>query len=110
MPPAYSVEVQAKIPATLCAIHNSIWQFDPSEGQVPADNIGSFGYGNNNEDIGGNDDTSDAGERKLQRICGEIIKRFWQKEGGLTAQMRIHKRNHLALMNGMRKMRVIKDE
>ena len=65
MPPAYSVEVQAKIPAALCAIHNFIWQFDPSEGQVPADNIGSFGYGNRNEDIGGNNDRSDARREKI---------------------------------------------
>ena len=65
LPPAYSVEVQAKIPAALCAIHNFIRQFDPSEGQVPADNIGSFGYVNSNEDTGGDDDMSDARREKI---------------------------------------------
>ena len=65
MPPAYSVEVQARIPVALCAIHNFIQKFDPSEGQVPADNIGSFGYGNSNEDIGGNNDRSDARREKI---------------------------------------------
>ena len=48
-------------------------------------------------------------KRKLLRICGEIIKIFWQKEGCLT-QMMIHRRNYLALVNGMRNIRVIKDE
>ena len=50
------------------------------------------------------------GGRKLQRTCGEIIKGFWKKEECLTTQMRIHKRSHLALMNGMKNMRIIKDE
>ena len=70
--------MQAKISAALCAIHNFIQQFDPSEGQIPADSIGSFGYGNSNEDIRGNDDRSDA---RREKIAEDMWKRFLAERG-----------------------------
>ena len=57
IPPAYSPEFQARIPAALCTIHNFIWEFDSSEGKLSADNF-SFGDGDTNgytEASGGND-------------------------------------------------------
>ena len=57
IPPAYSPELQAKISAAFCTIHNIIWEFDFSEGKLPANNF-SLGYGDTNGDTeasGGND-------------------------------------------------------
>ena len=39
LPPAYSPELQAKIPAALCTIHNVIQELDASEGKLPAENV-----------------------------------------------------------------------
>ena len=77
MPPAYSVEVQARIPAALCAIHNFIQQFYPTEGQVPADNIGFFGYGNSYKDTG--DDMSDARREKIAEGMWRLSRDFGRK-------------------------------
>ena len=48
--PAYSTEVQARIPAELCVIHNLIQKLDSSEGNLPAETV-SFGYGGSDEEI-----------------------------------------------------------
>jgi hypothetical protein len=37
LPPAYAMEIQAQIPAALCALHNYIRLRDHSEGHLPAD-------------------------------------------------------------------------
>ena len=67
-----------RIPAAVCAINNFIREFDPSKGQVPADNIGSFGNGNRNEDTGGND-RSDARKEK-------IAEDMWRDYQGILAE------------------------
>ena len=50
--------MQARIPDTLCVIHNIIWKLDSSEGNLPAKNV-SFGFEGIDKDIGGNNDGSD---------------------------------------------------
>jgi hypothetical protein len=37
LPPKYSVDVQAHIPAALCAIHNFIAKHNPGEASLPED-------------------------------------------------------------------------
>ena len=34
--PEYSLEIQARIPAALCAVHNFIWVHDSNEGEHPS--------------------------------------------------------------------------
>lgn len=60
--PEYPPEVQARIPAALCAIHNFIREQDPSEGHLPADNVplGHSGDDAHDEVANGNDETPDA--------------------------------------------------
>ena len=35
--PEYSLEIQARIPAALCAVHNFIWDHDSNKGDLPGD-------------------------------------------------------------------------
>jgi hypothetical protein len=51
------MEIQAQIPAALCAIHNFIRSYDPDEGDPPADHP--------------NDDDSDEENRPLEREDGD---------------------------------------
>ena len=64
MPPAYSSEVQARLPAALCVIHNLICKLDSSEGNLPAETV-SFGYGGSDEEIQDNNDSSDSRRDKI---------------------------------------------
>jgi hypothetical protein len=43
--PEYGLNVQARIPAALCAIHNFIATYDPSEASLP-ENAPSYDYDN----------------------------------------------------------------
>lgn len=68
-PPEYAPDVQARIPAALCAIHNFIWQQDPSEGPLPTDNISS-GYRHDDTVVESNNEVPD-GRRDA------IAERMW---------------------------------
>jgi hypothetical protein len=83
IPPAYSPEVQARIPAALCAIHNFIREFDSSEGKLPADNI-SFEYGGSNEDAevsGGNNDRTDSRRDRIAEDMWRDYQRILMERG-----------------------------
>ena len=70
-PPEYAPDVQARIPAALCAIHNFIQQQDPSEGPLPTDNISS-GYRHDdtvvesNNEVPGGSDQGDFSEENVE--------------------------------------------
>lgn len=86
-PPVYSPEVQVRIPAALCVIHNVIQNFDPSEGGLSGDNV-SFGYVGSDEEIGGTNDRSDVRSdriaedmwRDYQRVLAEREMVEWEDE------------------------------
>ena len=56
LPPAYSPEEQARVPAALCVIHKIIWKLDLSEGNSQAENI-SFVFRGIDEDINAGSDS-----------------------------------------------------
>ena len=68
LPPEYTLEIQAWIPATLCAIHNFIWEHDPSEREIPGGDIPSNLRGGR-ENTGGFDDTNDELDVRRDRIA-----------------------------------------
>ena len=80
LPPAYSPELQAKIPDALCTIHNVIQELDVSEGNLLAKN-GFFGYGGGNEDTGGNDNRSDARRDRIAEDMWEDYQRILEERG-----------------------------
>ena len=95
--------LQPRIPAALCTIHNFIWEFDSSEGKLPADNF-SLRYGDTN----GNAEASGGNDRlysRRDRIAEDMQRGFKKKEGCLMRQRRVQQRNYLTLMNGI--MRII---
>ena len=54
--PEYQPEIQARIPAALCALHNFIQHHDPSEGELPGEDV-PFGYRDDSgEALGGEHD------------------------------------------------------
>lgn len=75
MAPEYKLDVQARIPAALCAIHNFIRECDPSEGELPGANI-SFAYGGNNQNVGIFDNTDDESDTRRDRIAEEMWKDY----------------------------------
>ena len=80
LPPAYSPELQAKIPAALCTIHNIIQELDVSEGKLPAENV-FFEYLAGNEDTGGNDNRSDARKDRIAEDMCEDYQRILEERG-----------------------------
>ena len=84
IPPAYSPELQAKIPAALCTIHNFIREFDSSEGKLPADNF-SFGYGDTNGDgeASGGNDRSDSRRDRIASDMWRDYQRILEERGML---------------------------
>lgn len=69
MAPEYNAEIQARIPAALCTIHNVIREFDESEGKLPPDN-NSFGYGYGGDEPRGSG--SDESDIRRDRIAEEM--------------------------------------
>ena len=83
--PEYSLEIQARIPAALCALHNFIRKHDPKEGELP-DNHQAFNFDAQDNPTsviggGGGEDRTDASIRRDQiaqamwddylRVCAE---------------------------------------
>ena len=63
--------MQARIPAALSAIHNFIWKTDPSEGELPADNVLVFGDGR------GTGDEADNGNCEQDARRDRIATEMW---------------------------------
>ena len=84
IPPAYSPELQAKISAALCTIHNFIQEFDSSEGKLPADNF-FFGYGDTSGDgeVSGGNDRSDSRRDKIASDMRRDYQRILEERGML---------------------------
>ena len=74
--------MQARIPDTLCVIHNIIWKLDSSEGNLLANNVSS-GFGGIDEDIGGNNDGSDSRRDKIAEDMWKDYQRVLSERGML---------------------------
>ncbi len=79
LPPQYPLDFQARIPAALCALHNSICQTDLDEGELPTDQsqrpYEPYTVGRNYSDslIPEADDDSEFGKRRLN-----IANQMWE--------------------------------
>ena len=80
--PEYNLNIQARIPAALCAIHNFISKYDPGEGSLPENAAGDdYDYDNTNftETEPGNTNVADK--------CDRIAEMMWESYQQIRAEM-----------------------
>jgi hypothetical protein len=63
--PEYKMDIQARIPAALCAIHNFIRDHDPNEGTLPEGSV--FNY--DNPDHQGQPDSNDSEQAQVHNAA-----------------------------------------
>src|SRR5271169_811248 len=90
--PSYSLEIQARIPAALAAIHNFILEYDPDEGPVPdsevPDNLADDNSGVQIYSVSEDDaqQSSDGANERRDRIAQEM----WDSYQEILAERRLH--------------------
>jgi len=73
--PGYSLDIQARIPASLCAIHNFIRNCDPDEGPLLGDEeLNDIGYSAHPGTTGGA-----AGEDEMNGRRDQIAQDMWEE-------------------------------
>jgi len=97
--PAFSLDIQAQIPAALCTIHNFIRFHDPSEGAIPDDMDVGFDNGRDSGDLGEHDDAAaaegydDEESHRVTTMRNRIAEAMWidyqrvQEERNLIGQV-----------------------
>lgn len=76
--PEYDLNVQARIPAALCAIHNFIAKYDPSEASLP-ENAPSYDNYNNRVDFAGGEPEQDHHARNHRDQIAEMMWQSYQQ-------------------------------